>query len=670
MLTRRLALPLSVVVLALSGPAWAQPDKEEPAASRKDAAKGHEEPYPDPGMFAPTIGGLTGLFRTVSGDVGGQHTFRIAMHTEAFKSSDFLVRGDSNSRFVLTFAASYTPWRFLEFFANFRSMANNNDRPKEAGRLDQPVILALGDLSFGGKGQYPITPYLSVGGNFSVDLLNAVGGVTFDGGSTGFYIGMLTSFDMGPLTVVPLRFHFNLGWRLDNSKNLAKFTNYPLPSLQVEKFALGLNPSRLEIRFGLEFPLRKWLGSWGLSPIIELAANVATDDADADFDPKRFGKPYGPIAADQFDGKSTLWMTFGLRSNPVRGLNVELASDVGVLSPGYSYGPPVVPYNIIFGLSYAYDPAPPTKIVTRETVKTVVKEAERTPMGKLRGRVINAKTLEPIEGAIVTMPGKDLTGLSTDPDGTFLSYELAAGRHPFMVRHPDFLPAKVEAEVKLGVIVSQDIKLTPAPPKVGRVSGKVTDAKGAAVAATIAISGPESKQVTADAGGTYSVDLKPGKYTLAATADGYMRKEAGVEVTGGAPLTADFSLSVKPKRSLVKITKKEIVISKQVHFATNAATILPDSQQLLDSIVDVLLANPNIKKIEIGGHTDNRGKAEANLALSQARADAVKEYLLKNGVGADRLDAKGYGQTKPKGSNITAGGRACNLRVEFLIKEQ
>ncbi len=182
--------------------------------------------------------------------------------------------------------------------------------------------------------------------------------------------------------------------------------------------------------------------------------------------------------------------------------------------------------------------------------------------------------------------------------------------------------------------------------------------------------GTENKQATADASGAYTLELAPGSHTLSATADGYLRKEQLVSVAPGTAISADFTLSARPKKSLVQVTKKEIVIKKQVHFATNAATILPDSQQLLDSIVDVLLANPNIKRVEIGGHTDNRGNADANLKLSQARAEAVRDYLVKNGVPPDRLDAKGFGAGKPKGPNITPMQRARNRRVEFLITEQ
>jgi len=668
---RLLGLPLAILLL-LAGPALAQDEDEDggetPPEATAEAAPDEgtpRQPDPNPGIYAPSIGGLTGLVRLVTMDVGSPHTFRVGLHTEMFKSSGFLVNGDENSRFLGTLGISYTPIKFAEFFLNIRSSANSNDRNRDEqkGDLDQDVILALGDLSFGGKGLFQINDFIGIGANLNLNLLNSVGGVSVSGDAVGVYIGAITSLDLDPLVNFPLRFHLNLGYNHDRSDNLAEFPGYSTAAKQVEKFALGMRPSRMELKLGIDLPLRKYL-NFGLTPIIEFEVDVATGDEDTDFtsDPK---------LADEIDGRTTAWMTIGARTNPVKGFNFLFAVDAGITPPGYGFGPPVVPWNIILGFSYAYDPNPPVKVVEREKVKVVKTAAPVPRKGKLRGRVINAKTLEPVEGAVVTFPGKDLTGLSTDPDGTFLTYELPGGQHPVMVRHPDFQPGKLMAVVRIGAVTAQDIKLEPAPPKVGKLSGTIVDLKGKPVAgATLGINGPDTRELRADLAGSFNVDLKPGAYTIEISAPGYLRKQVNVALAAGGQATADITLSKKPRRSLVRVTRRAIVIRRKVHFATGTATIKPDSRQLLDSVVAVLLENKQIARIEVQGHTDNRGGQAFNMQLSQARADAVRDYLVKNGITPDRLVAKGYGPTRPKAPNITARNRARNRRVEFRILKQ
>jgi outer membrane protein OmpA-like peptidoglycan-associated protein len=666
---RWFALFALVLALSLSSSAVAQSDGDtaKPADKTKEKAK---DSSPDPGIQAPSIGGLTGLFRTITGDIGGRHTFRLGLHLEMFSASDFLVAGDSNSRFIATLAASYTPWKYLELFANARSMANDNERPDEQpARLDQQVILALGDFSFGGKFVYPFKNGLvTLGGNIGLTLLNSVGGVSIDGDSTSFYIGLISSLDLQKLKKpLPLRFHFNAGYLLDNSDSLAEFPGYGLASLQVEKFALGINPSRMRIRLGLEAPLQRWT-KIGVTPILEFNFDIATASEDADFRPFvcSAARPTNCIGEDEFSGRLTSWMTFGVRVRPVRGLNLSLATDIGFTSPGYGFGPPVVPWNIILGFSYAYDPKPRVKTIERVRVRTVTKRVGK-PVGKLRGRIINAKTLEPVDGAIVTFPGRDLTGLSSDPDGGFLSYGFPAGSLPVMVRHPRYKPARAKATIKVGAVVKIEVKLTPKPPRVGKLSGTVMDNKNKPVAATVQLAGPESKTITAGAGGDFALPkLKPGEYTATVTAPGYFRKMAKIKVAAGGTATLAFVISKKPKRSLVRVTRRKIVIKRKVHFATNTATIKPDSRQILDSVADVLLRRPNVR-VEVQGHTDNRGSRKRNMTLSQARADAVRDYMLRAGVDGSRLVAKGYGPTRPKRPNITRRNRAINRRVEFKI---
>ncbi len=81
----------------------------------------------------------------------------------------------------------------------------------------------------------------------------------------------------------------------------------------------------------------------------------------------------------------------------------------------------------------------------------------------------------------------------------------------------------------------------------------------------------------------------------------------------------------------------------------------------------MLTEHPDLS-LTIEGHTDNVGDAQANLALSAKRADAVKAYLVGKGVGAERLTTKGLGASKPAAPNTTAEGRQQNRRVE-LVKQ-
>ena len=113
-----------------------------------------------------------------------------------------------------------------------------------------------------------------------------------------------------------------------------------------------------------------------------------------------------------------------------------------------------------------------------------------------------------------------------------------------------------------------------------------------------------------------------------------------------------------------------IEFNQKVAFGTGQATIKSESFVLLSAVAELITAHPEVGHIEIQGHTDNVGGAGNNLALSQKRADAVMKYLLGKGVDADRLTAKGYGQTKPVDSNRSSKGRANNRRVAFVIESQ
>ncbi|KFE64062.1 Flagellar motor rotation protein MotB [Hyalangium minutum] len=120
------------------------------------------------------------------------------------------------------------------------------------------------------------------------------------------------------------------------------------------------------------------------------------------------------------------------------------------------------------------------------------------------------------------------------------------------------------------------------------------------------------------------------------------------------------------EKQIVAIQKDRLEIKDKVYFDTDKATIQRRSFKLLDQIAKVIIEHPELEKVWIEGHSDERGSNMYNTELSQRRAEAVREYLIKKGVAPGRLDAKGMGRSRPVAPNTTEAGRAANRRVEFL----
>ena len=109
--------------------------------------------------------------------------------------------------------------------------------------------------------------------------------------------------------------------------------------------------------------------------------------------------------------------------------------------------------------------------------------------------------------------------------------------------------------------------------------------------------------------------------------------------------------------------------AKNIQFGTGSAEFTKGASAELVKLADIMKAHAEIRKVNIEGHTDNTGKADKNMALSQKRVDAVKAFLVKKGVDAARLGATAFGDTKPAADNATPAGRAANRRVEFKVGE-
>jgi outer membrane protein OmpA-like peptidoglycan-associated protein len=141
-----------------------------------------------------------------------------------------------------------------------------------------------------------------------------------------------------------------------------------------------------------------------------------------------------------------------------------------------------------------------------------------------------------------------------------------------------------------------------------------------------------------------------------------------IEVAGQGPSlgAALGALGADPDAAACNTAFAETLASRFIAFDSGSARISPESAALLDALTGAALICAK-HKIEIGGHTDKTGADDANLALSQARAEAVKSYLTGKGVAAEGLAALGYGETRPLDPADSAEANAKNRRIEFKV---
>ncbi|MES3033639.1 MAG: OmpA family protein [Gemmatimonadota bacterium] len=159
------------------------------------------------------------------------------------------------------------------------------------------------------------------------------------------------------------------------------------------------------------------------------------------------------------------------------------------------------------------------------------------------------------------------------------------------------------------------------------------------------------------------------------TFPGMMRDASGrlvpqrLPVPQGAQLTGDVEVYNKPvltsDNMRDSLNLDGLFIMSAVYFDTGMDALRGESDAELTNLAGLMTKYPALK-VEVQGHTDNVGDPTANLTLSQNRANRVRELLTsRHGIAADRITARGFGQTKPVGSNETPEGRRLNRRVEI-----
>jgi len=653
--------------------------------------------------------GSTGLLRLSEAGSGAPGTFRVRMMTEWFTQTGFLCTSDrpcagktddKASHFGAVASLSITATKYLEAFASIRSYANSND-------MGSPKLLqVLGDTTFGLKA---FTPYqrgrvFNFGGEAQLLLVNGTGGVGLDGKGTGARFRALATADFTESAKrTPLRVHANLGYRVDNTGQLVSdFEDSRKSSVtRIQRFGLGINRvDFVEAGLGLEgmFPIAR--------PFIAYNIDVPTNRQQYSCNPEGpTNASYGDRCLGNEKGLSTMpsRLTIGARTYPIlHGFAPMAALDIGITGTS-NFVEEIAPqpkWTLYFGLGYAVDVIEPKPVIKHETVERVV-PASTIPTYVVRGSVHEQGKSDAIANAVVHVQGRT-AGYTTGIDGKFETGNIVdPGTYTFTIKADGYKDGICTATVTQAPPAAPaaaglppappppPAALPPAPagasyveidcpleaaPRLGNIVGKVTDDKQAPVAnASVLLVDAEKKEHRINTDGTGSfkfAGLGAGLVEIKVDAEKFMRQTASFTVVARQDVQANITMIARPKTPSVIVNAREITIRRQIQFETDSSVIKGESNSLMAEIADVLSTHPEIKRVEIQGHTDNAGAADHNQALSETRARAVRDWLTAHGVESSRLDAKGYGQSRPLVPNVTAGNRARNRRVQFAILDR
>ncbi|MBL7874042.1 MAG: OmpA family protein [Cyclobacteriaceae bacterium] len=287
----------------------------------------------------------------------------------------------------------------------------------------------------------------------------------------------------------------------------------------------------------------------------------------------------------------------------------------------------------------------------------------------LTGTTYDQKSKLPVQSTVeLKMKEHDPIHLRTTPAGNFEtfipeieSYSVAATAAGFLPFNQTYKIPQISHDTTLHVDIYLNSIVKPLVLK-GDLIDKKTNQKIAGSKVNVESKKDRATQYSLSAPqGSYEQTISGvGWYLFSASADGYLNASDSVEVV---------SEEVTPVVKNVYLTPIEVGLTvrlKNIYFDFDKTTLKNESFIELDKVVDFLKRNSSVS-IEISGHTDSKGSDSYNENLSQGRSQAVVDYLISQGIDSSRLEAHGYGESKPIDTNDTEAGRANNRRVEFTV---
>ena len=272
----------------------------------------------------------------------------------------------------------------------------------------------------------------------------------------------------------------------------------------------------------------------------------------------------------------------------------------------------------------------------------------------IAGTVVDAVTNQPIAGVAVfakNQAGKVSAQQRVGSDGAYrLRLDNSKQEYLLVMNAAGYEPH--EERVAFTTTTTLSTQLIKRPTKLYRVGTKPASATTVATTAPVTVT------------------------TSAATTPSPAVASAGQPLAGVAPAPTERVTPPKTLDAKVVYTPPLVVAPmgkttqlRAIQFVQSKAELLPDAQPALEQLAAFLQTNPTAE-IELGGHTDNQGDFDENVRLSKQRVEVVKAYLVTNGIAASRIITRGYGPTRPIGSNNAESTRQLNRRVEMTVLKQ
>lgn len=331
----------------------------------------------------------------------------------------------------------------------------------------------------------------------------------------------------------------------------------------------------------------------------------------------------------------------GLKWSPSRKLTIDLGGVIG-------FNPSTPSWQVYFGLT----------VPSTMEVQPRKRLPKRVPQGTIAGKVTDKETGRPLR-ANVSIPGSKIAGVSTDKITGTYSMIVPPGEYVLHAEAEKYKWQEQKITVKDKGVYTYNFALTEKSIPIGTLTGRIIDAlKGGALLAKISFLGTTIPEISSDAAGAFSAKLTPGKYNIAVKAgEGYIPQTASFEIKEKGTTTLNFAL----------VKRSEKVIIRGINLVGREAVVTPDAYDMLNKIGS-LMEQVKDMRLEIGGHTEARGRIELRIRNSKLLADAAKNYLLQRfKLTSERIFVNAYGSTVPITTNKTPQGRAQNRRVELLL---